>query len=112
VDYLAQSAGEKGRLHATGAVAVEMEAAGVASEAQKHGVPFYCVRVVSDTAAETFCLDYNRARRLDGRFSSVRLIAQAGFAPARWRELLGWRLRLAAGAERLGEFFRGCEFEA
>jgi hypothetical protein len=89
-----------------------MEAAGVAAEAQKRGLPFFCIKVVSDSADESFCIDYNRARRADGRFSSARLVAQAGLNPARWKELLGWRRRVAAGANALGEFFREAEFES
>lgn len=111
VDYVVQSAEEKQRLRSTGAVAVEMEAAGVAAEAQKRGLPFFCIKVVSDAAEESFGIDYNRARRPDGRFSTARIAGQAGLSPAHWRELLGWRRRIAAGAEALGEFFRGAEFE-
>ena len=98
VDYVAQSSAEKQRLRSTGALAVEMEAAGVAAEAQKRGLSFFCIKVTSDSADESFCLDYNRARRPDGRFSSIRLIAQAGLRPASWRELLAWRGRMTAAA--------------
>src|SRR5205823_4757069 len=42
---------EKRRLgESTGAVAVDMEAATVAAWCQEHGVPFACLRVVSDDA--------------------------------------------------------------
>ena len=112
VDYVVQSSGEKQLLHATGAVAVEMEAAGVAGEAQRRDLPFFCIKAVSDSVGESFRLDYNRARRADGRFSSARLVGQAGLNPGHWQELIGWRRRVAAGAHALGEFFREAEFES
>ena len=69
-DHVAVTAREKKALRlATGAVAVEMEAAAVAAKATEWGVPFRCVRVVSDVAAEDLPLDFNRFRDLQGRFS-------------------------------------------
>lgn len=111
VDAMVQTAEQKRALGSMGAVAVEMEAAGVAAQAQKRDLPFFCVRAVSDAAATTFRIDYNRARRADGRFSAARVVAQAGLVPERWKELLGlWRAAKSA-AEALGEFFESCRFE-
>ncbi|MBI3694422.1 MAG: hypothetical protein HY238_06245 [Acidobacteria bacterium] len=111
VDRLVQTAEEKGRLRSTGAVVVEMEAAGVAVEAQRRGLPFFCVRVVSDGAGESFEIDYDRARLAGGGFSVPRLAAQAGVNPARWKELLGWRRRIERGATVLGDALGSLQFE-
>lgn len=111
VDRFVQTREEKRSLRSTGAVAVEMESAGVAAEAHNRGLPFYCVRAVSDDAATSFQIDFNRARRPDGRFSRARVVARAGMRPARWKELLGlWRVDRAA-SRALGEFLGQCQFE-
>src|SRR5580704_1861981 len=48
-DRVAVTASEKRALRAeTGAIAVDMEAAAVQSRARKLGIPFACIRVVSD----------------------------------------------------------------
>ncbi len=111
VDRFVRTAEEKRRLRATGAAVVDMEAAGVAQEAVRSALPFFCVRVVSDRADKTFVMDFNRARRRDGRFSVGRILAQAGVRPAHWRELfeMGRASRLAARA--LGAFLGGCRFD-
>src|SRR5207248_4056081 len=54
IDHVALTAAEKSNLRATGASVVEMEAAGVARAAEDLGVPFYCIRAVSDMADENF----------------------------------------------------------
>ncbi len=110
VDRVVQTAEEKARLRSTGAVAVEMEAAGVAAEAQKRGLAFFCIRVVSDGAEQSFRIDYNRARLPDGRFSIGRIVAQAGLDPGRWKELLDWWQAARRGSEKLGELFANLEF--
>ena len=111
VDHLVQPAEEKSRLRSTGAVAVEMEAAGVAAEAEKQGLPFFCVRAVSDGAGESFEIDYDRARLAGGGFSVPRLLVQAGVKLARWQELLEWRRRIQQGAAALGDFLGSLELE-
>ena len=110
VDRFVRTAEEKRQLRATGASVVDMEAAGVAAEAVRMGLPFFCVRAVSDPAGKTFAMDFNRARRGDGRFSVGRIVAQAGVRPGHWRELfeLGRASRVAASA--LGAFLGGCRF--
>jgi nucleoside phosphorylase len=113
VDRFVQTAAEKRKLFlSTGAIAVEMEAAGAAEEAQKRGLPFFCVRVVSDEAGESFEMDFNRSRLADGRFSIPRVLAQAGVSVTRWKELLNLRSRDRLASETLGEFFAGCRFES
>ena len=93
VGRVAVTAGEKRSLAAaTGAEAVEMEAAGVAAEAARHGWPFYCLRVVSDGLEEGIAdgiLTFTATRM--GRFSRpshrrrlrVEAVGRAAAAPFR-----------------------------
>ena len=54
-DRVASTAAEKGELRERfGALAVEMEASGVAARAKRAGLPFCCIKVVSDRADESF----------------------------------------------------------
>ncbi|MBI3665885.1 MAG: hypothetical protein HY236_06610 [Acidobacteria bacterium] len=111
VDRFVQSAQGKRELRLTGALAVEMEAAGVAAEAKKRNLPFYCIRAVSDDVTASFAIDYNRALLDDGRFSKARVVAQAGLSPARWKELLLFWRRARQAARALGAFFGSVQFE-
>ena len=111
IDHVARTSGEKRDLRASGAMAVEMEAAGALRRARALNVPFYCVRVVSDLATETLRCDFNRALRDDGRVSEARLAIQALTHPLTCLpELLRLGKRSALASERLGEFLAGCEF--
>lgn len=105
IDHVAQTAAEKSRLRATGASIVEMEAAGVARAAEDLSVPFYCVRVVSDLATETFATDFNAALRPDGRFSPLRLIMQL-----KLEELLRLKKRTELASKKLGDFLAETSF--
>ncbi|MEK7750984.1 MAG: hypothetical protein AAB654_03640 [Acidobacteriota bacterium] len=110
IDRFVQTAGEKRRLRASGAVAVEMEAAGVAREARGLGLPFECVRVVTDEAEEGFIIDYNAARDASGRIRKGRVVCLALGRP--WRtfpELLRFYRRCCQASEALGEFLADCE---
>jgi len=104
------SAAEKAELRSRGFLAVEMEAAGVAAEVPP-GVPFYCVRAITDTAGETLRIDLNEARDALGRIDDVRVVRCALRRPLRGVPEL-WRLfrRSRLAAERLGEFLADCEF--
>ncbi len=54
-DRIAGNLEEKQELFAkTGARAVEMEAAGVAARSKRAGLPFHCIKVISDGATESF----------------------------------------------------------
>jgi adenosylhomocysteine nucleosidase len=110
VDRVAISAVEKQALRErTGAVAVEMEAEAVEAKAREWGVPFRCVKVVSDLAVEDLPLDFNLYRDAEGRFSRGRI---ALAAMARPFSVMPGLLRLdqncRMAAERLGEFFADC----
>ncbi len=47
-DRIANDAAEKERLRGSGAVAIDMEAAGVAARARRAGLPFCCIKAVTD----------------------------------------------------------------
>lgn len=107
LDRVVQTAGEKRVLFARGADAVEMEAAGVAEVAAAAGLPLYAIRAVTDLANENFAIDFNRARRDDGHFSAMRIVA-AGLRHPRELARLARRARMAA--RNLGEFIADCKF--
>lgn len=111
IDHVAGTAEEKRRLRAGGAAVVEMEAAGVAREAERRGLGFYCVRSVSDLAAESFANDFNRALRSDGHFDTIELLASAARRPrVLLPELIRLRRRCQVAARTLGEFLANCRF--
>lgn len=112
-DRVVGTAQEKARLRATrGAAAVDMEAAGVAAEAARRGLGFYCIRVVLERAEEGFGLDFNAARDENGRLSRMRILCAALLCP--WRgvpELVRWGRRSRSAARALGRFVAGCAFD-
>ena len=111
VSRIVQTAAEKAGLRSTGASAVEMEAAGVAEETFRSHLPFYCVRSVTDLAAESFTIDFNSVLRADGHFDTMLLLRRVARRPlAALPELvrLGGRCRIAA--LRLGDFVADCRF--
>ena len=112
IPRIAQTAAEKRNLRATGASIVEMEAAGAARAAEDLGLPFYCIRAVSDLAGEDFENDFNAALTPDGRFSTLRLIAGALGSPRkRFGELLRLQRRTAVASKHLGDFLVECTFQ-
>jgi len=111
IDHVAQSAEEKRDLRRTGASAVDMEAAAVAERAAALGVPFYCIKSVTDLAGETLANDLNAALRPDGHFDTIRILGSVlGRPSARLPELLRLRSRSARAARALGDFFADCRF--
>jgi adenosylhomocysteine nucleosidase len=111
MDRVAQTAQEKRDLCSAGASAVEMEAAGVLSRVREWGMPFYCIRSVTDLASESFHVDFNAVRTPDGRFSTPRILAAAIASPITIApELIELRRRCATAAQSLGEFIADCSF--
>jgi adenosylhomocysteine nucleosidase len=111
IDRVVSTASEKASLHQTGADAVEMEAAAVAARAAEWNIPFYCVRVVTDTAAEDFPLDFNRMRDADGRFSRSKILAAALRRPGLvLPELLKLNKRCQSASQALGNFIVDASF--
>ncbi|MCU1326184.1 MAG: putative phosphorylase, family 1 [Bryobacterales bacterium] len=111
VDRIAASAAEKSDLRSTGALAVEMEAGGVARASHGLGVPFYCVRAVSDLANEDFANDFNKILMPDGRFKVPVLLLNALARPlTRIPELARLAQRTALASKNMGEFLALCRF--
>jgi len=111
LDHVARTAQEKRGLYATGAVAVEMEAAGVAARAEALGCPFYCIRAVTDPAGETMANDFNFALRSDGHFDTMKILSSSLRRPlVRLPELFRLRKRCLRASKVLGDFVADCRF--
>jgi adenosylhomocysteine nucleosidase len=111
IDRVAGTAIEKRALRAEGGDVVEMEAAGVAERAEALGLPFSCVRAVTDLASEDLANDFNRALRSDGHFDTMRILRDVLRQPAaRLPELIRLQQRCTRAAKSLGEFFADCRF--
>jgi len=111
IDHVAGTAAEKQALRASGASAVEMEAAGVARRAAANHVPLYCVRSVTDLARQDFTLDFNRALRSDGHFDTISILKSALRKPrTALPELFRLRQNCQVATRTLGEFIAGCRF--
>jgi nucleoside phosphorylase len=111
LDRVAVTVAEKSQLRQqTGAAAVEMEAAAVADAAHSAGTPFYCIRSVSDGAAASFPLDFNRCRSSDGRFSIAKILASALLKPSAFPALFRLRSDAARASISLGDFLADCRF--
>ena len=110
-DHVIQTAEEKRRLFEAGASVVEMEAAGAAAAARALGLPFYCVKAVSDLAGESLANDFNAALRPDGQFATMSILGRALRRPSvRVPELLRLRRRSLRAARALGAFFADIRF--
>jgi adenosylhomocysteine nucleosidase len=110
VDRVVSTAAEKAAL-AKEAAAVEMEAAAVAERAKRDNVPFYAVRVVTDTCDEDFPVDFNRVRSQDGHFSRAKIVAAALRKPARViPELIKLNKTTKRAAQVLGDFLADARF--
>ena len=110
-DRVVTSVEEKSGLARTGAIVVEMEAAALAERAECWAVPFYCVRVVTDTAAESLPLDFNALRDADGRFQRSRIVLAAMRHPgALIPRLLKLGRRCREASVFLGDFIADCRF--
>lgn len=111
LDRVVQTAEEKAGLRARGGSAVEMEAMAVGLRASKWGVPFYCVRGVTDLAEEDLELDFNAARGGDGRLSTARILWAAAKRPHKLgAELYRLRQRSRLAGHALGEYLGDCRF--
>jgi nucleoside phosphorylase len=110
IDRVISTSAEKAAL-SQNADAVEMEAAAVASRAKRYRVPFYAVRVVTDTFEESFPLDFNAARSSDGRFSRIKILAAAFRKPAiMFPELIKLNKRTKRASLALGDFLADARF--
>jgi adenosylhomocysteine nucleosidase len=108
-DRIANDATEKQELFAkTGACAVEMEAGGVAARSKRAGLPFYCIKAISDVATESFAFDLNRMRTTDGRVARGKIIVHALMRPNLLPGLFRLKRRTDEVARVLGEFLVSC----
>lgn len=81
-------ASEKRRLASTyGASLVDMEAAALARLAAMRGIPFYCIKGVSDGFTEELP-DFNRFISPDGQFKTAGFILYALLRPGYWPALV------------------------
>lgn len=111
VDRVVSTAGEKAALREAGADAVEMEAAAVAFLATRYNVPFYAVRVVTDTSDQDFPLDFNQMRSGEGHFSRAKILAAAFQSPVRvFPELIRLNQTTKRAARALGDFLADARF--
>ena len=110
LDRVVSSAAEKSELRSR-AEAVEMEAAAVAQRAREWNLPFYAVRVISDTAQEDLPLDFNRMRFSDGHFSRAKITAAALLRPRTVLPgLIELNRRTKLAALALGDFLADARF--
>ncbi len=109
-DRVIGTAREKKELAETGAAAVEMEAASVAAAALKQGLPFYCIRVVTDGANEDMPMDFNQYRTAGGRFSRGRIALASLAHPNALASLIRFARRCERASEALGDGLAACRF--
>ena len=108
-DRIANDSAEKQQLfNKTGACAVEMESAGVAARSKRAGLPFCCIKVISDVASESFGLDLNKMRTSEGRVARGKIIVQALVRPNLVPGLLQLKRRTEKVARVLGDFLVSC----
>ena len=110
IDHIAQTVAEKASLAETGADAVDMEAFAVAAAAESRGLPFFCVRAISDDSESDLGIDFNRALRLDGTVSGWRVLGQAMREPSLWPRLNQLRRSARQASRNLAEFLSECQF--
>src|SRR5882724_4019372 len=109
-DRVASTIAEKSELRKNGAGAIEMEAAAVYEKAQQYNLPFYCIRVVTDTANESFPLDFNKLRDAAGRFSIAKILSAAIRRPTVFPALMKLNKRSKDAAQALGDFIADTRF--
>jgi adenosylhomocysteine nucleosidase len=110
LDRVASTSAEKSELRKQGAGAIEMEAAAVLQKAREYNLPFYCIRVVTDTAAESLPLDFNLLRDTNGRFSRTKILAAAFRRLTAFPGLLKLNKRSKQAAQALGDFIADTRF--
>jgi adenosylhomocysteine nucleosidase len=94
---------EKRRLAAiSGAGLVDMEAAGVARLAAKRGIPFHCIKGVSDALTEPLP-DFNGFISANGQFQLLRFILFAILRPWHWPALMRMRENSRKAAQGIRE---------
>lgn len=111
-DRIANEASEKRQLRASGAIAVDMEAAGVAARAKRAGLPFSCIKVVLDPCDESFGFDLNKMRTVEGRIARGKISFYALTHPVVIPGLIRLNRRAGDAAKVLGDFLVGCRINS
>lgn len=111
-DRIAINSAEKQQLAASGAIAVDMEAAAVAARAKRAGLPFSCIKVVSDRLGESFSFDLNQMRTTDGHIARGKIIFYALTHPKLIPELIRLKRRIDNASRALGDFLVACRINA
>jgi adenosylhomocysteine nucleosidase len=112
IDHVAVTAGEKRALrNQTGAIGVDMESEAVERKAAEWGVPYLCIRAVSDRAGDTLPLDFNRYRNARGDFSRTRIALAAIARPFTvMPQLMEFDRNCRRAVDALGDFLADCRF--
>jgi adenosylhomocysteine nucleosidase len=111
IDRVAGTTEEKARLRELGADIVEMEAAGVAKKANQLGLPFFCIKAVSDSFDEPMPIDMNQMRSPEGRFGRGKIGNYAITHPQILPALLRLKRRADDAAVALGGFLVSCQMQ-
>jgi adenosylhomocysteine nucleosidase len=88
-----------------GAGLVDMEAAGVARQAAMRGIPFYCIKGVSDGFSDQLP-DFNRFISKNGQFQSAQFIFFATLRPWHWPALIRMGQNSRKSAQGIKELLR------
>ena len=110
-DRVINDAASKQNLQQHGAIAVDMESAGAGARAKRAGLPFCCIKVVSDRADESFPFDINSMRGPDGRIGRAKIGLHALTHPKLISPLFNWNRRAKDAAKALGSFLVGCSIK-
>ena len=110
VNEIVRSSRSKRALARGGAHAVDMEAAAVAAVANETGVPFYCVRAISDSAKQSLPLDFSSAIASDDAISVRRVLRQAATRPGAWPGLCRLWHGSRVSARALARTICQCDF--
>lgn len=109
VDRVVGTADEKRRLgQLTNAIAVDMESAGVMQRSFRAGLPFYCVKVVTDRVDESFGFDLNKMRTSQGRIDRGKIMAYTLGHPNVLPRVLQLKRRAENASKVLGDFLVSC----
>jgi adenosylhomocysteine nucleosidase len=101
-DRVADQAGKRQLATTYGAGLVDMEAAGVARQAAMRGIPFYCIKGVSDGFYDQLP-DFNRFISVNGRFQSAQFTVFAILRPWYWPALMRLGENSKAAAQGIKE---------